>query len=99
MDCAVVGYRAGRHFDLDVGMTQCERILRHLRDYGSITPAEAMLEYGIMRLAARILDLKAAGYLIAKKMITVTNRYGEDCHVAEYRLVSQSADECAVAAS
>lgn len=26
-------------------MTQCERILRHLRDYGSITQAEAMTEY------------------------------------------------------
>ena len=31
-------------------MTQCERILRHLRDYGSITQAEAMTEYGCYRL-------------------------------------------------
>ncbi len=35
-------------------MTQCQRILRHLKDYGSITSVEAMREYGIMRLASRI---------------------------------------------
>lgn len=38
--------------------TQCERILRHLRDYGSITQKEAYAEYGIARLASRINDLK-----------------------------------------
>lgn len=36
------------------GMTQTEQVLRHLQDYGSITPVEAMAEYGIMRLGARI---------------------------------------------
>lgn len=35
-------------------MTQCERILRHLQDYGSITQAEAVTEYGCYRLGARI---------------------------------------------
>lgn len=43
-------------------MTQCERILRHLQDYGSITQAEAVTEYGCYRLGARIWDLKAQGY-------------------------------------
>lgn len=38
-------------------VTQCDRILRHLRDYGSITGAEAVSEYGIYRLASRITDL------------------------------------------
>lgn len=42
-------------------MNQCETILRHLRDYGSITSLEAMQEYGIMRLASRISDLKKIG--------------------------------------
>ena len=31
-------------------MTQSERILRHLQDYGSITPVEALSDYGCMRL-------------------------------------------------
>lgn len=37
-------------------VTQCERILRHLQDYGSITQAEAVTEYGCYRLGARIWD-------------------------------------------
>ena len=32
--------------------TQCDRILRHLKDYGSITSLEAISEYGILRLAS-----------------------------------------------
>ena len=43
-------------------MTQCDRIIRHLNDYGSITSLEAMKEYGIMRLASRISDLRRRGY-------------------------------------
>ena len=42
-------------------MTQNERILRHLNEQGSITQLEAMKEYGIMRLASRISDLKRKG--------------------------------------
>lgn len=41
-----------------MAITQCEIVLRHLRDYGAISPLEAMAEYGIMRLASRIADLK-----------------------------------------
>lgn len=42
-------------------MTQTDRILRHLREHGSITPLEALREFGCMRLGARIYDLKRAG--------------------------------------
>ena len=45
-----------------MGMTQTDRVLRHLQDYGSITPHEALAEYGIMRLGARIWDLKKQGH-------------------------------------
>ena len=67
-------------------MTQCERILRHLRDYGSITQAEAMTEYGCYRLGARIFDLKNQGYEITGATERVKNRYGEICHIKRYRL-------------
>lgn len=67
-------------------MTQCERILRHLRDYGSITQAEAMTEYGCYRLGARIFDLKNQGYEITGENESVKNRYGETCHIKRYRL-------------
>ena len=42
-------------------MTQHDRILRHLYDYGTISTLEGMTEYGIMRLSARISELKDRG--------------------------------------
>ena len=67
-------------------MTQCERIQRHLKDYGSITSLEAMQEYGIMRLASRISDLKKLGIPIKKEMVNGKNRYGESTTYAKYTL-------------
>ena len=67
-------------------MTQCERILRHLRDYGSITSLEAVQEYGIMRLASRISDLKKAGMPIEAETVTGENRYGERTSFARYSM-------------
>lgn len=43
-------------------MTQTETILAHLQAGGSITPIDALREYGCFRLAARIKDLREAGY-------------------------------------
>lgn len=67
-------------------MTQCERVIRHLQDYGSITTLEAMTEYGIMRLASRIDDLHKLGYPIVMEMEAGKNRYGEVTRYARYRL-------------
>jgi hypothetical protein len=65
-------------------MTQVERIKRHLEDYGSITSLEAVNEYGILRLAARISDLKATGVDIGDKFETAKNRYGEPVSYKRY---------------
>ena len=67
-------------------MKQKERILRHLEDYGSITSLEAVNEYGIMRLASRINDLKKDGYPIVKKMERGKNRYEEPTSYARYSI-------------
>ena len=69
-----------------MAITQCERILRHLKDYGSITSLEAVTEYGIMRLASRINDLRSEGVAIVSETKTGKNRYGETTHFAVYRL-------------
>lgn len=68
-------------------MTQNEKILRHLKDNGTIEPMTALREYGIMRLASRISDLKRLGYCIEKRMVRAQNRYGESVSYAEYRLL------------
>lgn len=70
----------------DSGLTQCDRILRHFKDYGSITSLEAMKEYGIMRLASRISDLKRLGYVISVTTENGKNRYGEKTSYARYSL-------------
>lgn len=67
-------------------MKQVDRILRHLEEYGSITSAEAMQEYGIYRLASRISDMKKAGIPIVREFETSKNRYGEPISYARYRL-------------
>lgn len=70
-------------------MTQNERILRHMRDYGSITQADAATEYGCYRLSARIYDLKAAGHQIVKETVTGKNRYGEPTSYARYYIAEE----------
>lgn len=67
-------------------LTQCDRVLRHLEDYGSITSLEAVNEYGIMRLASRIADLKGQGHNIVSERGSSKNRYGEQTSFSIYRL-------------
>lgn len=69
--------------------TQCDRIIRHLRDYGSITSIEAISEYGILRLASRINDLKRKGHNIVSETATGKNRYGEKIRYSVYRLIEE----------
>lgn len=67
-------------------LTQCDRILRHLEDYGSIDPMVAIKEYGCMRLASRIADLKGQGHDIVSERTKGKNRYGEHTSYCVYRL-------------
>ena len=67
-------------------MTQCERVLKYMRDFGSINPRQAMTDLGVMRLAARVSDLKKAGHHISRRMVSSKNRYGEAVSFAEYKL-------------
>lgn len=68
--------------------TQKERIIKYLQDFGSITPLQALADLGIMRLGARIWDLKKDGWPIVKETKCSENRYGEPTRYANYRLVS-----------
>ena len=74
-------------------MTQCERVLKYMQDFGSINPKQAMEDLGVMRLAARVADLKKAGYKITKRSATGCNRYDEKVIFAEYILEEQNAEQ------
>ena len=67
-------------------MTQNEVVLRLLLDNRSITSLEAMNKYGIMRLGARVYDLKKQGYPIKTYLRVGKSQNGESMVYAEYRM-------------
>lgn len=67
-------------------MTQCERIILYIKEYGSITQLEALREFGCMRLASRVSDMRKQGIDIIAEKETALNRYGEKVNYARYRL-------------
>lgn len=71
-------------------------VLRHLRDFGSITSWEAIQQYGNTRLSATIYTLRHRyGYLIEGEMETFVNRYGYTSQFARYTLGPQAKRETA----
>ena len=70
-------------------MTQCEKILNYMNEHGSITARQAY-RLGIMRLASRISNLKAAGYKIKSETVKVKNRDGSSTYVAKYSFLKAS---------
>ena len=53
-------------------MSQNADILRHLKTEGSITPLQALHNYGCMRLAARVNDLRDKGHSIDAVIVEVS---------------------------
>ncbi len=68
-------------------MTQNQRVIEYLEQFGSITQLEALRDLGIMRLASRISDLKKQGFTIESTTEAVQNRWEEKCYIKRYRLV------------
>ena len=65
--------------------TQCEIILRHMNEHGSITAKVATSRYRIYRLAARIADLRKRGYNIVTNKKAGSSISGRRSRYAEYR--------------
>ena len=68
-------------------MTQKDRILRHLKDFGSITSWDSFKEYGITRLSAISFNLKKQGFNFKDEWIHTTNRYNEKTQFKKYILI------------
>lgn len=62
--------------ETNVKMTQRDIILWHLQNVGTLTRAQAMSEYGIVELPARIVELKKRGYNITSTRGSSVNRFG-----------------------
>lgn len=67
-------------------MTQTNRILQYMRNFGSITPLEALKEFGVLRLGAIIYNLRRAGFDIETDMVNDIGRYGNKITYARYIL-------------
>lgn len=61
-------------------MSQTEKILEHLKSGRTLTPLEALQEFGCLRLAARVWELRSQGYDIQARDRVLPN--GK--HVAAY---------------
>lgn len=65
--------------------TQAEMILAYMKGHGGITARQALNEFGCMRLASRIHDLRSAGHRIETEFVKVKGRHGYSV-VARYKL-------------
>ena len=69
--------------------TQNQMILDHLRAGKSITPIQALHEYRVMRLSARIHDLTRQGWGILVRMKVARDKHtGRLKRYAEYKLTT-----------
>jgi len=66
---------------------QHKRIMDYMIMHGGITSREAADELGIMRLSARIFELKRDGVNIIKERVSSQNRYGEKVFFDRYKVV------------
>lgn len=67
-------------------MTDKERILNHLKKYGSITQLEAIQLYWDWRLSDKIYRLKKDGYNIKTETLKVKRADNTNAYVSKYSL-------------
>ena len=67
-------------------VSQKQRILKYMNDFGSITTYDAFKDIGCTKLTTRISELRKEGYLIIGTAETSTNRYGEKVTYNRYRM-------------
>lgn len=68
-------------------MKQTQLIMNYMREHGSISNREAVIDLGVDRLASRIHELRQMGIEIETDTDCRKNRYGETTHFARYRLL------------
>lgn len=73
-------------------ITQKERIINYIREFGSITDLEATRDLGILQFGTRLHELKKDGYKFKSKWETRKNRYGEEVSFKRYYLADMVAE-------
>lgn len=70
-------------------ITQKQRIVNYIKDFGSITSFQAYADLGITQLGARIDGLQKEGYVFKKDKARGKNRYGDAVHFTRYSFLEQ----------
>lgn len=63
---------------------QRQRLKDHFENGKTVTRLTAFIDLGICELSSRIGELEKSGYAVAREMINVTNRFGEEVKVMRY---------------
>lgn len=70
-------------------LTQRDRVLLYIQEFGSISRREGFIDLGITELSSRIGELEAMGYRFYRKTETSKNRYGENVSYMRYSLIER----------
>ena len=73
-------------------ITQRDRVINYIREFGSISSWEAYKDLGVTQLATRIKELKEQGYEFRTEWESSTNRYGEKTDYKRYYLADMIAE-------
>ena len=71
---------------------QEDRVLGYIFKNGSITSLDAIREFGITRLSAKIYNLRKEGFKIRTDFRSEKNRYGDIVSFAVYSLEDEDLD-------
>lgn len=70
-------------------MTQEQAVLKYLHDFGAISALDAIKDLGVLRLGARIYDLRRKGHNIGGRTRSGKNRYGNTVSWTEYYIIKE----------
>lgn len=73
-------------------LTQRDRVLLYIKEFGSISRREGFIDLGIVELSSRIGELESMGYQFDRETETSKNRYGEDVHYTRYSLIERGGE-------
>lgn len=65
-------------------MTQHQRVIQYIEQFGSITPMQAFADLGITKLATRISEMRKSGMEFKIEMVQGKNRFEEPVRYARY---------------
>ena len=71
-------------------ISQKQRVIKYIKDFGSITTFQAYSDLGVTRLSAVMYNIKKDGIKVKTETGKAKNRYGDSTCFARYSFVEQN---------